>query len=309
MWKKILLAFITAILGGVFIFSAYTKIYPIEPFEYTFVDLHLANWITAQFIARLMIGLEFLIGALLILNIALKKITYKLSAITLLIFCIYLILQIIISGNAGNCGCFGANYSMTPLAALLKNVIMLAVLAFLYFSHSGFDFRRATKFILIGLTVISFALPFILNKMEFDHSAAYHQKGDMKANLDSLYDHAYGGIPPKNLSNGKHILLFFSLTCKHCRIAAKKVKIMSEAAPDLPFYMILNGRYEKLADFFEDTHSQNIPHCMLKGTPFTYLAGYSLPTIYLMNNSIIEHELTYINLDQKEIEKWLSNNQ
>ncbi|MBS1646477.1 MAG: hypothetical protein JST67_03960 [Bacteroidetes bacterium] len=303
--KKILLTLVCAALGGIFIFSAYTKIYPIEPFEYTFVDLHIANWVSSQIIARLLIGLEFLIGALLIANMALKKITYKLSATTLLLFCIYLIFQIILNGNTGNCGCFGTEYYMSPLAALIKNLIMLAVLALLYFNHTGFNFKKATKVVLITLVIISFALPFILNRMEFDHSASYTQKTQIKADLDSLYLYAYNGIPPKTLSKGKQVMLFFSLTCKHCRIAAKKAHIMHEANPNIPFYMVLNGKYADLPDFYADTHTQNIAHCMLKGSPFTYLAGFSLPTIYLINNSFIEHTLVYIELDQAQVEKWL----
>ena len=53
-------------MGLVFIYSGYTKLYPIEPFEFTFVDLGIAGWKSAPFIARFMIGLEFLIGFLLI---------------------------------------------------------------------------------------------------------------------------------------------------------------------------------------------------------------------------------------------------
>ncbi|HEX7415479.1 MAG TPA: MauE/DoxX family redox-associated membrane protein, partial [Bacteroidia bacterium] len=86
--KKIAFAVICALMGGVFIFSAYTKLYPIEPFEYTFVDLGISNWQMAPFIARLLIAFEFLIGVLLVLNIALKRFTYKLGIITLLVFCV-----------------------------------------------------------------------------------------------------------------------------------------------------------------------------------------------------------------------------
>jgi hypothetical protein len=45
---------------------------------------------------------------------------------------------------------------------------------------------------------------------------------------------------------------------------------------------------------------------MLLGRNFIYLAGTHLPVIYLINNSIVEHDLNYVDLDQKEIEKWLN---
>lgn len=308
LFKKIAFSLVCALLGGVFIFSAYTKLYPIEPFEYTFVDLGIGNWQMAPFISRLLIAFEFLIGALLILNIALKRFTYKLGIITLLIFCVYLILQLIISGNKGNCGCFGTTIYMSPAKALLKNILMLVLFVVLYIFHTGFSFGRVSKYIVIAITLTSIALPFILNPVQLDYSESYLNKpeNNYKLELDTLYNNAYLNTPPKELSKGKYIISFMSLTCPHCRIAAKKVHIMNQKNPAIPFYFVLNGENDKLKAFFDDTHTENIGHCMLKGSHFIYLGGVSLPTILLVNNSVVEHQVDYIILDQQEIEKWLT---
>jgi len=77
MFKKIILGLLCVLMSAVFIFSGYTKLYPIEPFEYTFVDLGFINWQIAPFIARILIGLEFFIGILLLLNLGLRKIAYR----------------------------------------------------------------------------------------------------------------------------------------------------------------------------------------------------------------------------------------
>jgi hypothetical protein len=82
---------------------------------------------------------------------------------------------------------------------------------------------------------------------------------------------------------------------------------MTEKNPELPVYFILNGDEEKLKEFYEDTKTQNIHYCMLRARPFIYLAGLNLPTLYLVNNSIVEHQVNYMELDQDEIEKWLKN--
>ena len=103
---KILFIVLSGLLGLLFIYSGYTKINPIEPFEYTFVDLGIINWTLAPFVARFMIGLEFFIGLMLFFNLYLKKFTVKLTAITLVIFTIYLLVMILREGNNGNCGCF-----------------------------------------------------------------------------------------------------------------------------------------------------------------------------------------------------------
>ena len=310
MFQRIALSLICVLMGAVFIFSAYTKLYPIEPFEYTFVDIGVGNWQIAPFIARLLIGLEFLIGVLLILNLRLKRITYKLSVLTLLIFCIYLLLQIIILGNKGNCGCFGTTIEMTPLQALIKNLVMLLVFAGLSKLHQGWNYGKFSKYLLALLLLTTLILPFILNPVKLDYSEAYLNKpvNNYKLELDTLYNNALVNIPPKDLATGKHIISFMSLTCPHCRIAAKKLRIINERNPEIPIYFVLNGKIENLNAFFEDTHTQNIPYCMLKGSHFIYLGGVTLPSIYMINNSIVENQVDYIILDQQEIEKWLAKN-
>jgi hypothetical protein len=307
MLKKILWGLLCALMGAVFLFSAYTKLYPIEPFEYTFVDLGIGNWQTAPFIARILIGLEFLIGFALVIQLQLKKITYKLSIATLLVFCLYLILEIIFSGNKGNCGCFGVAIFMTPLQALIKNVIMLFFLLLLYKFHNGWGNGKFANGLYIATFMSAIGLPFILNPVELSYLEAYLNKPEdnYKLELDSLYANAKLTVPPKTLSQGKHIISFISLTCPHCRIAAKKMHIMHERNPSIPFYFVLNGLDENLKIFFDDTHTENIPHCMLLGRHFVCLAGTVLPVIYLVNNSMVEHDVNYMNLDQKELESWL----
>lgn len=294
-------------MGAVFIFSGYTKLYPIEPFEYTFVDLGFISWQIAPFIARLLIGLELFIGILLLLNLSLRKIAYKLGIVTLLIFCVYLILLMFFTGNKGNCGCFGTTLQMTPLQALIKNGCMLGIFFILYKYHEGWNLNNKWTILNTLFFTCAFTLPFVLNPVALDYSEAYLNKPEEKFNieLDSLYDNAQLNIPPKTLSQGKHIIAFMSLTCPHCRIAANKIRIIHERNPDISFYFVLNGDEENLKPFFEKTHTEGIPHCILLGRNFVYLAGTNMPAIYMVNNSVVEHQVNYIDLDQEEIEKWM----
>jgi len=311
-------------MGVLFIFSGYTKLYPIEPFEYTFVDLGFINWQVAPFIARILIGLEFFIGVLLLFNISLRKIAYKAGIVLLLLFSIYLILLIFLTGNKGNCGCFGTVIQMTPLQALIKNVIMLVGFFVLNKYHEGWwkknipqqpaslhtpsqEGTKKIRLLTFLLFVSAFAMPFILNPVELNYSEAYLNKPgeNFKIELDSLYNNATLNVPPKTLSQGKHVIAFMSLTCPHCRIAANKIRIIHERNPDISFYFVLNGDEEKLKPFYEETNTQDIPHCILLGRNFVFLAGTNMPAIYMVNNSVVEHDVNYMDLDQGEVEKWL----
>lgn len=304
---KILFIVLSALLGLLFIYSGYTKLNPIEPFEYTFVDLGIINWTLAPFAARFMIGLEFFIGIMLFFNLYLKKFTIKLTVATLVVFTIYLLVMMLREGNNGNCGCFGSAIAMTPLQAVIKNVIMLAVCFVIYKFHEGFAFGKLSYWISVLFLLTSLIMPHVLNYVDLNYSEAYLTKPENKftLELDTLYNNATENSPPKTLSQGKHVLAFMSLSCVHCRVAAKKIRIMHEKNPDISFYFILNGEKVKLQQFYADTKTEDIPYCMLKARPFIYMAGLNLPTIYLVNNSEVEHWVNYMQLDQAEVEKWL----
>ena len=305
---KIFFFTLCSLMGLVFIYSGYTKLHPIEPFEYTFVDLGIGGWRLAPFIARFMIGLEFFIGLLLIFNILIKRFTLKLTIGSLIFFSLYLLFVILKTGNNGNCGCFGTAIVMTPLQALIKNGIMLIVSLVIYRFYDGLNYGKINKW-LVGTTLLmAFSMPHILNYVDFNYSEAYLTKKEnhFKLELDSVYSHAKIHTPPTSLSKGKHIIAFMSMSCPHCRTAAKKLRLMKEQNPNISMYLILNGDYNKIQPFFEDTKATNIDYCILNGKNFVYLAGLDMPAIYMVNNSVVENWVNYMQLDQTEIEKWLA---
>jgi uncharacterized membrane protein YphA (DoxX/SURF4 family) len=298
---------VCSLLGAVFLYSGYTKLYPIEPFELTFVDLGIGGWRLAPFIARFMIGLEFMIGLLLILGLFIKKFTAKLTIASLVFFSLYLVFVIIKTGNNGNCGCFGTALVMTPFQALVKNAVMLVLSVVILKYYDGFNFGKLSKWLFGAIFITSFGMPHILNYVDIDYSSAYLTKKEdhFKLELDSLYSQAKMHTPPKTLSEGKHIISFMSLTCPHCRIAAKKLKLIKEKNPAISIYLVLNGDYKKIQPFFEDTEAYNLDYCILNGKNFIYLAGVNMPMIYMVNNSVVENSVDYMRLDQTEVEKWL----
>src|ERR1035437_8147995 len=305
MLKKIALIILSILMGGVFIFSGYAKLHPIEPFEYTFVDMGVSGWRLAPYIARFFISLEFFIGILFLFNFKIKT-TCKISSVVLVFFSLYLIGLIFLTGNKGNCGCFGNYLVMTPLQALIKNAIMLLVTALIFNNHKGFSFKKDI-ILFYTLALASLATPHILNYVDLDYSEAYLTKHEdfYKIELDTLYKYAKINTPPKSLSIGKHVIAFMSATCPHCRIAAKKMKIIKEKNPAIPVYLVLNGDEKDFKIFFEDTKATNIPYCNLNGKGFIFLAGTTMPYICLINNSMVENTVDYMRLDQEQIENWL----
>jgi len=88
----------------------------------------------ASYFSRTLIGIEFALGILLLQPHYLKKLVVPATFLMLLIFSIHLSIQsFIYGGNAGNCGCFGSLLPMTPIQAIIKNVVAMGLLGYLYF--------------------------------------------------------------------------------------------------------------------------------------------------------------------------------
>lgn len=158
MQKKILLSIFTFLLGLVFIFSGYIKLFPIEPFEMNFVELGIFNWTFAPFVARLLIALEIILGILLITQQSVK-LTLKGIVVLLIFFTFYLIFAIIKDGNSGNCGCFGTYLQMTPAESIVKNIFMI-VAAMIVYKLQDNDLQINRHLLAISL-LIALALPII----------------------------------------------------------------------------------------------------------------------------------------------------
>ncbi len=135
--EKIIIWGLRILISGLFILSAFSKLLPANTaiflFEKQIVDLGITNWCFAPLLARAIVGFELFLGIAMLQNHFLKKVIVPATFFLLLAFCIHLTLTIIKSGNRGSCGCFGQLIPMTPLEAIIKNVICMGILVFIYF--------------------------------------------------------------------------------------------------------------------------------------------------------------------------------
>lgn len=300
-------------LGLVFLYSGYTKLLPIiEAFELSFIDLHVANWYTAPVIARLVIGLELFTGFLLITNFRLKQFTLPLATVVLLLFTVYLAIIIVVNGDSGNCGCFGERLPMTPFKAILKNVVMIAGCIGVYKVYEGWQFRRNSLFISL-VSVTAGILPFLINPLDYDYTSNnLDEEINYPLQLDLLYqpdDTSNVQVPTVDLRKCKHVVAFLSLTCSHCRTAAKKFRLIHRNNPSLPIYFVLNGKRSHYADFIKETRAGDIPYSFCLGKTFIHFAAAQLPRIYYLENGLVVKKVDYLELSQYDIEDWINSSE
>ena len=306
---SILLSILSIATGAIFLYSAYTKIDPVQPFEYTLVEYVHLGWLAAAITARALVGLEAGLGFLIATHLYGRgKWALRLSVALTIVFSIYLVILWITAGNKVNCGCFGDTIWMSPSASLIKNGVLLAALLALLRWHKGFNTIWPRR-IAIAAMALAIALPFCIVTIS-PAQPAWLRKDRYHLNMAALYPAdtvltAYPNRPPFDLDKGKHVVAFLSQACPHCRIAARKMHLMKDADTTLPFLFIIGGTTSDLTDFWNHTHAQHIPWMRLPTHQFLQYTGGVFPMILYINNGWVEARADYNTMTQPRIEEWL----
>ena len=295
---------LTVLTGGVFLYSAYTKLSPIWTFEYTLVEFLNFNWIAASVMARMLTGLEAGLGLLLVFHLfGQNKWVLKLAIGLLSLFNVYLIVLLVKYGNNVNCGCFGDTIWMNPTVSIIKNTVLILVCVLLLYFHKGLQFK-GLRWVILGVTVLLLVMPFVVCPIE-SKEPNWTKSAHYKIDLSSLYINENLMTPSIRLDSGKHVIAFFSPFCPHCKTAAYKMHLMKKNNPTLPLFMVIGGTTSDLSEFWKDSKSQNIPYSRLDKKYFLDYTGGVFPLILWVNNGVVEAKSNFNNLDQNAIEQWV----
>jgi uncharacterized membrane protein YphA (DoxX/SURF4 family)/thiol-disulfide isomerase/thioredoxin len=275
---------IRILISFVFFLSAIAKLYPNPSYALTYFEVHQLEPMgiplsVAQYLSRILIGVEFAIGFLLLLPFFLKRVIIPVTIFMLTVFIVELGLEIIFKGNAGNCGCFGTLIEMTPLEAMLKNIVSIALLVWYYFltkntstsdaliDQTGQTNTREELFgtlqarlnwsIIGNLLLASIFGVFIAGPIRFQQA----EPSKPVTVIDTLAvepTHTHDtslvtnskpikkdSIIPKvenifpDINKDKKILCFFAPGCDHCRATAKALTAMKSTVKDFPSMRII----------------------------------------------------------------------
>lgn len=281
-----------------------------DAFRWKFLDFGFNSITLAGAAARLVIGMELVIGFFLLFHIFLRRFTYPLVIGVLTFFSLYLVYQIILHGNTGDCGCFGSKVEMTPIVAIWKNVLLIIATFLLMYIYPAKPYK-GQEWISIFIGMVALVIPFVVLPLRGDIEPLTVVNEPI--DLEPLY--ATTPIPGVELRKGKHIIAFMSLTCRHCRKAAYLLQTIQHENPSFPIFLILSGHPDQQKEFFKESHAEAVPHMLFtNATQFTDYTKYptnendkpkGVPAIYWINNSFIESKSTYYQLDPKEMAEWL----
>ena len=254
---------IRIVIAILFLVSAYAKIYH-EPSAYFSITTFEAKQLVplgfesgfAAYISRILIALEFSLGVLILLPFQLKRIVVPLTISVLAAFCFHLLIQIYLTGNSGNCGCFGALLPMTPLEAIIKNIFAIGLLIILNKLLEKKDFNN--KEITYGLLVylISTVLIFIYLPIKSSENTSldlkeFNLKESKVISGPDQVESEFGNLLPM-ADDGRLLLCFFAPGCDHCRTTIRSIDSLSRIISDFPKVEIvfMEEEVEKIPDFF-----------------------------------------------------------
>ncbi|MEO0059944.1 MAG: hypothetical protein RLZZ312_1591 [Bacteroidota bacterium] len=295
MFKKYLPITIRIIIAALFIVSALAKLYPSPYFAITTFEVKQLYTLgfsekIAPFFSRILIGIEFALGLLLLSNHFLRRITIPATMIMLFVFTTHLsIITFFSGGNSGNCGCFGELLPMTPVEAIIKNVVAIALLVLYYLLTKNQTDKKSNFWILttvtlgciLGVYMATFSQPkteeptYTVTDLSVQKPEIVPQQITAPAEIATqiaskttveqelkviekpivIVEKSGYSKYFSDADNGQKIICFFVPGCDHCREIATKLNDLKAKNKNFPELKILfmDEEANLIPEFFEKT--------------------------------------------------------
>ena len=274
--KNKILFILRIVLALVFLISAFTKIIAPGIIEIILTGQGIiSSRETAALFVRILIGLEFALGLLLLQKNFLKRIVLPCVFLFLSAFTIYLLYTAVILKETQNCGCFGAAVQMSPVESIIKNIILLAVAVYLFR-----NIKEDGKKIILPLILFAIALPavFVISPVK-----------NYKDFVFSKYTY-FEGTGRTDLEEGEKIVLIMSLECEHCQKAAGEIAELEKSIHFPRIYTLFFAEGNVTPEIFKAKTGFSSPYKIIKGEEFFDLIGSQPPRLYrLVNGKIAEY--------------------
>jgi thiol-disulfide isomerase/thioredoxin len=283
------------LLSFMFLLSAVAKLYPSPHFALTTFEMKQLlpmgfSETSAAYFSRTLIGCELALGIGLLQSHYFKRLVLPLSFLILFLFSSQLTYELIVTGNKGNCGCFGSLLPMTPLQALIKNIVAMGLIGVL-FKFINKENDKRDPFLITSLILASVLLVYLVAPLTKRSSAssissvvvedeALDKELISKVKSDTILSEIINKEEPKiqeetakeeikplepkkktsryskfypDIDNGKKILCFFAPGCDHCKETAKELTQLKKQIKDFPELRIIfmDEEVELIPSFFE----------------------------------------------------------
>jgi len=310
---------IRIIISFLFLLSAIAKLYPspyfaISTFEVKQLYPMGFSESFAPYFSRILIGIEFALGILILQKNFLRSIIIPATILLLAVFATHLTIESIqTGGNSGNCGCFGSLLPMTPIEAIIKNIITIILLGWLFTILPKTNEKNGNFWVLTTVTLGAILMLFMLAPIQpptnnftvstpeetvtgsvpettvdtivptiakdtLKTAEATKVDADKKtvkqeSNEPEKHKSGYAQYFP-NIDKGRKTLCFFVPGCDHCRVAAKELTEMKQIDKNFPEISIIFMNEEaELIPEFFKFAGAEYPYKIIEVIPFWKVLG------------------------------------
>jgi len=273
------------IVSALFIVSAVAKLYPSPYFAISTFEVKQLYPLgfsaeIASFFSRVLIGIEFALGIALLIPHYLKKITIPATILLLAVFIIHLSYTTFSIGNAGNCGCFGELIPMTPVEAIIKNILAIGLLIWLFkITPSN---GKSNLWVLLSVALGCILGVFMMAPIKVNATPVLTAPNEVQnleissdttlntvlATVEKAIDSSNNKAAIKidepiakksgftnyfpGIDHDKKILCFFAPGCEHCQETAKELTEMQRKDKNFPAVSIIfmDEEADKIPEFF-----------------------------------------------------------
>ncbi len=313
-----------------FLLSAVAKLYPSPYFAISTFEVKQLYPLgfsgdVASYFSRILIGIEFALGVLILQKHYLRKLLIPATILMLAVFTTHLsIVTFQDGGNLGNCGCFGSLLPMTPVQAILKNIVAMVLLVILLKVMPKKDESKSNFWVLSTTTLAFILLLFMLAPIQaksnfVDVTGTEPEEATpietvVPVKSDSIVKTVKTDTLKKvvaeikdeplqkksgyssyfsSIDKGKKILCFFVPGCDHCRAEAKELTEMKSKIKNFPEIKIIfmNEEADLIPEFFKFAGAE-YPYKIIEIIPFWNALGTGKDTPgvkYLWNGNEIKY--------------------
>lgn len=291
---SVIISVIISVLAGiVFISSAIAKLISVDHFELYIFSQKIIGFHLSTLAARLIISAELVLGVLLLAGFYYRTIR-RVTIVVLGLFSIFLLVKLIV-GSTENCNCFGTMLMMGPLESLIKNVILIVLLAIS--THRKPLVFRGVGIITAAIIILSIAVPMIISAPDILYIKVYTP-------VDRAGDSDYLQLSDTTLpwDEGARIVLFSSPACYYCRLTAKKLSISAErTGTDDRVLFYFFGDDEYVENFWEQSEIDPFPYAILPTAEIITLTDGLFPTLMFLEDGKILKRSGYRDFAERDL--------
>lgn len=280
-------------LGILFLFSASAKLVGIDAFELYLFSFGWFSLGSSYLLARLVIAAEYTLGILLIANFH-PRLSFWGSLALLAGFSLFL-LVLAAGGNRDNCNCFGELVNLNPAQSLWKNLGMLVLLLL---SAGVRPFRLQRKGLWLTMAaVLPLAAVLVVSPPDNWRYDSY-ARHDL-VNETALREAVGNGILPHAVMEGEHVVCFYSLQCRFCKMSARKLMTLRERGDfsQAPIIAIIGqGKDTDTEPFLKENGFRPDEIHFIAPADFLRITNGSMPLILVMQDSTVAGKFNYRNL-------------